>query len=432
MRDKLGVRLHLVHLDHMLRGAESQADARYVSRLARDLGIPATIEQQDVKGYSLLHHCSVEEAAREVRYSLFAQVAGEVGGNRVAVGHTKDDQVETILMHLVRGTGSTGLRGMQPVTTWRPPHHKAQLTVVRPILEISREEARTYCHLHRLAPRSDSSNLSLSYLRNKIRHQLLPSLRDYNINIDDTLLRTASIAADDTDFFKEQVSKIWENVVREQEEALVLDSKKFALLHPALQRHFLREVLKRLLGNLKDIEQRHINGLMNALSMPAGKSLSLPGGLVFFTSYDRYIIAPAARVPCPFPTLCKEWQLATLGETDIPGWQVKATITQNPTTECDNNWEANFDLALVGDQLTVRKRRPGDRFQPLGMNQPKKLQDFMVDAKIPRLWRDRIPLVCSPQHIIWVAGWRIDDRAKVKGDTETALHLKFDRSALEG
>lgn len=432
MQDGLGMRLHLVHLDHMLRGAESQADAQYVSSLARSMGIPATIEQQNVKEYSLLHHCSIEEAAREVRYNLFARVAEAVGGSKVAVGHTRDDQIETILMHLVRGTGSTGLRGMEPITTWMSHYNRAQLTVVRPVLEISREETKAFCYSHQLAPRSDSSNLSLSYLRNKVRHQLLPLLRDYNPNIEEALLRTANILTDDIDFFEEQVSITWGDVVREQGDALVLDSRKFVLLHPALQSRLLRHALERLLGSLKDIEQRHIEGLMNAVSMPAGKSLSLPGGLVFLADYDQCIISPADRVPCPLPPLSKEWQLAVPGETDIPGWRVKATITSSPAMWNDSNWGADLDFASTGNQLIVRKRRPGDRFQPLGMNQFKKLQDFMVDVKVPRFWRDRIPLVCSPQHVIWVVGWRIDERVKVKNNTENILHLKFEMSAIEG
>jgi tRNA(Ile)-lysidine synthase len=259
---------------------------------------------------------------------------------------------------------------------------------------------------------------------------LLPLLRDYNPDIDGALLRAANIVTNDIAFLEEQISRIWDDVVCEQGEALVLDTRKFALLHPALQRYLLREVMRRLLGSLKDIEWRHIDSLMNALSLPAGKSLSLPGGLVLSMGYGQCIVGPESLAPCPFSPLENEWQLRVPGETVIPGWRVDATIIPRQPVE-DNvpDMEADLDFSSVGSQLSVRGRRPGDRFQPLGMGQPKKLQDFMVDVKIPCSWRDRVPLVCSPGHIIWVVGWRIDDRVKVRNETETVLHLKFERSA---
>ena len=159
LRGELGIRLHIAHLDHQLRGAESEADARYVSDLARRLDIPATIEQRDVKAYQGQQHLSPEEAAREVRYTFLAQVAKSIGADRVAVGHTADDHIETILMHLIRGTGTTGLQGLQPSSPWQSS--KSGLTIIRPLLPVSRQETADYCSSHQLMPRIDASNLSL-------------------------------------------------------------------------------------------------------------------------------------------------------------------------------------------------------------------------------------------------------------------------------
>lgn len=287
LQEELGIRLHVAHLNHQLRGAEAEADAQYVSALAHRLGIPATIEQRDVKGYKAQQHISLEEAAREVRYTFLAQVAKSIDTNQVAVGHTIDDHIETILMHLIRGTGTRGLRGLQPSVTWQFSGNS--LTVIRPLLPVSREETAGYCHYHQLMPRIDVSNLSLSPLRNRIRHQLLPLLRSYNPRVVEALLRTARIAEDELAFLDREVSKIWDSIAQRQENIITLDKEGFLELPSALQRHLLRTSVEKLLG-LKDIETRHIEGIMAALTKPAGKRLSLPGGLIFSIEYDRYLL----------------------------------------------------------------------------------------------------------------------------------------------
>jgi len=233
--------------------------------------------------------------------------------------------------------------------------------------------------------------------------------------------------------------------------------------------------LEKLLGNVMDIEMRHIEEIMNALTKPAGKRLSLPGGLTFCVEYDQYLIGKDPAALSPLPTLEGEPQLKLPGKTTLPGWNIEATIidpskvkgkpegalapsettplpltgesvkglrpftnysSPSPLKErgikgvrlTDNLFTACFDRDKTGDKLVVRSRQPGDRFQPLGMSQPKKLNEFMIDAKIPHAWRQRIPLVCSPQHIIWVVGWRIDDRVKVTDATRQVLCLEFKRA----
>jgi len=426
LQEKLGVKLHIAHLDHQLRDADSAADAQYVSDLAQRLGIPATVEQRDVKVFKAQQHVSLEEAAREVRYAFLAQVAGSIGASRVAVGHTADDHIETILMHLIRGTGTRGLRGLEPSTRWPSP--PSRLTVIRPLLEVSRQQTADYCHHHRLAPRLDASNLSLSPLRNRIRHQLLPLLQSYNPRVAEALVRTARIAGDDFAYLDKEVARLWGEVTQKQEGAIALDKKCLLELPSALKRYLLRAAIEELLGNLKDIETRHIEEIIAALTKPAGKRISLPGGLVFSIEYDRYLLAPGPAALSPLPVLETEFPLKIPGETCLSGWRIEATIISSEAIQDDaGGYKAYLDLDKTGDKLTVRTRRPGDRFQPLGMSQPKKLGEFMIDSKIPQSWRQRIPLVCSPQHILWVVGWRIDDRVKVTASTKQVLHLEFKR-----
>ncbi len=461
LKEELGIRLHVAHLNHQLRGAESEADARYVSNLARRLGIPATIDQRDVKAHQKDKHLSLEEAAREVRYTFLAQVAEAIGASQTAAGHTMDDHIETILMHLVRGTGTRGLRGLQPRAEWQSSG--TSLTIIRPLLPVSREETAGYCHHHQLRPKIDASNLSLSPLRNRIRHQLLPLLKSYNPQVTEALLRTAEIAGDDLAVMDKEGSQLWAEITRRQENTIILDKKRLLELPSALKRHLLRMSIERLLGNVKDIEMRHIEEIMGALTKPAGKKLSLPGGLIFSVEYNSYLIGQDPAALSPFPTLEGELPLKLPGKTMLPGWGVEATIippeamkddagayiegslkglrpfktyvSPSPLKErgtkgvrlINNLFTAYFDRDKTGDKITVRSRKTGDRFQPLGMSQPKKLNEFMIDAKIPQAWRRRIPLVCSPHHILWVVGWRIDDRVKVTEDTKQVLRLKFER-----
>jgi len=463
LQRELRIGLHVAHLNHQLRGIESEADAKYVSDLSLQLGIPATIERRDVKDYQAKHHLSPEEAAREVRYSFLAEVAKSIGAERVAVGHTIDDHIETILMHLIRGTGTRGLKGLQPFSEWKSK--TGSIIIIRPLLETSHQETEDYCQSHKLKPRIDASNISLSPLRNRIRHQLLPLLKGYNPGIAQALLRTARIASNDIDFLDKEVAQLWDEVAQEQPNAIALDKKRFGSLPPTLKRYLLRAAAERLLGSAKDIEMRHIEEMMPALDKAAGKRLNLPGGLIFSIEYDRYLLTLDRTALSPLPRLEGEAQLKIPGETKLPGWHIETTVIKgkpegaNAPSETTtplplvkgkgtkrvprkiedfsgclkgmglikDNFTAYLDLDKTGNKLVVRSQRAGDRFQPLGLDQPKKVNEFMIDAKIPRTWRQRIPIVCSPEHIIWVVGWRIDERVKVSEDTKQVLCLKFER-----
>jgi tRNA(Ile)-lysidine synthase len=278
----------------------------------------------------------------------------------------------------------------------------------------------------------------------------------------------AEIAREDSALIEQQASILWDDVATKEDDAIYLNKKQVAELPVALQRHLLRAAVAWLAGDTRDIEAGHIESARGLLSKPVGKRLSLPHGLVCHTGYDELtitrldtVIAGADVVATeqhrppsqyPLPPLAGELPLELPGETIVPGWKVIATIVRQPrdkdryeprsygNSEKENRPEnlaqeplhratwADFDLQKTGTSLFVRHRRPGDRFQPLGMSTPKKLQDFMVDAKIPRSWRGRIPIVCSPEQIIWLAGWRIDDRVKTTQASKDILRLEFVRS----
>jgi len=329
-----------------------------------------------------------------------------------------------------------------------------------------------YCQEHQLAPRIDSSNLSLSFFRNRCRLELLPLLRKYNPNVDQALLRLAEIASDDTAFIEQQALQLWDEVAKGEDGVIYLDKKKTTVLPLALQRQLIRLALARILGNTRDIEANHIEAIRALLSKPVGKRISLPHDITCHGEYNEVIIASppfviasaAKQSHAPLPLLKGELPLNIPGETVLPGWRVIASISPvvagrssalsapchsegakrpknlsqgkfreahfssviaSAAKQSQSSLVAEFDLEPAGTELFVRQRQSGDSFQPLGMDMPKKLQRFMVDAKIPLSWRDHVPLVCSPRQILWVVGWRIGDRVKVTGTTREILRLEF-------
>jgi len=445
-RQKLDIRLHIAHLNHLLRGEESQNDALYVTSLANQFGIPITTEEANVSAYKKARGCSIEEASRKLRYNFLARVAGEVGANKVAIGHTKNDQVETILMHILRGSGVSGLVGIKPSAPMvyearitLPKIRKNHLMVVRPLLNVTREQTLAYCHEQQLKPRIDSSNFSVSFLRNRCRLELLPLLREYNPRIDQSLIRLSKIAEEETSFLEHQACILWSKVGRQNSDAIYLNKERFHILPLALQKQLLRLAIGKVLDYVKDIESIHIEKVINLQTKPVNKVVLLPHNVVCWNGYTELAIAVIAKKsPLSFPAYTRReivplppWSgtisLRVPGETSFSGWKIVAKLLprQYVSHKSDNAYIANLDMDRTGTKLLVRQRHRGDRFHPLGMSTSKKLQDFMVDAKIPSHWRKHIPIVCSPQQIVWVAGWRIDDRMKITENTKQILHLEF-------
>ena len=424
LKNKLGLDLHVAHLDHCLRGEESSADAEYLRMLAERLELRATLGQADIKAFLKSNKMTLEEAAREVRYSFLADVCKEVGASYVVTGHTQNDNVETILLHIVRGSGTRGLVGLRPLTPRIIGGGK--ITIARPMLDITKRETVDYCQQLGLEPRLDASNLELSPLRNKIRLKLLPLLAGYNSNIAASLLRLSASAGDELEYLDGQVAELWKKVAKMEGHVITLDKKALKGVHPALLCHLLRCCLERLVGSLKDIESRHIEDMQSLLEKPPGRRIDLPYGLVFMVGYDSYWLGKEGDLPSPFPPLDGEYLLTIPRITELPGWWVDARIV--PAFDSDDNpLVAYMDVDAVDKNLSVRTWKRGDRFQPLGMGCEKKLGGFMIGARIPRLWRHNIPVVVSSRGIVWLVGYRLDERVKVTSKTKTVVRLEFKR-----
>ncbi len=453
LRQQHGLALHAAHLNHDFRGEEAEEDARFAAALAASLGVPATVEQRDVTEVQRQHRISsFEHAARELRYSFLAQVAEETRAAGVAVGHTSDDLAETVLMHILRGSGIQGLRGMSECSSWPFPGNNGDLRLFRPLLKVTRADTEDYCRALGHPYREDTGNLLYRFTRNRVRRHLMPLLRsEYNPQVRESLVRLSRTAALESDYLAAEIQRVWPQVADEKEDAVVFDRRALAALHPALQKLLFRKGYAGLTGDARRLGEGHLTAMAElAQSSKAGRSLDLPNGLRFQRSYDSLRLSWFPDATCPFPELRGEyslplpaeareavhragpwrvalrWETSFLPNVDVPGG--------NPGTGAaagQASWSACFDPNALEPPLEVRARRPGDRIQPLGMSGEKKLQDLFSDARIPREWRDRAPLLVSRRGIAWVVGYRIAEWAKVKanGGAPGALRVKFEAGA---
>ena len=405
-----GLRFHVAHLDHGLRGSESEEDAQFVVNTCLELGLDFTIEKTDVREYRKTHRLSLEDAARQLRYSFLARVARENKARAIAMGHTSDDQVETVLMNIIRGTGLTGLRGIQEFSDREVDGF--EISIIRPILQLPKSETEGYCDQLGLEPRYDSSNGSFDLLRNRLRHDILPALDNINPSVREAILRLVESAGRDLRYLEHVVDKVWDEVVEEYPNRIDIDRSGFAKLDVSIGAHLLRRAVNVARHTLSDLTLLHVDQMLEFLKGPAGRALPLPDGLTLSVGYRTATIGKIGLDICKFPALVGEHVLKVPGETRIGQWFVKISKSSDGYTNTIDGMNVEISAHAANQGLRLRTRLDGDRFQPLGMKGSKKLQDFMTDGKIDRWCRDRIPLVIGDCGIVWVVGSRIAEWAK--------------------
>lgn len=437
LRPRFSLRLTVAHLNHQLRGPDAEADAAFACQIAEQWRLPFRLESRDVAGLAAARQQSIEEAARQARYTFLEQTARQVEATKIAVGHNANDQVETLLMHLLRGSGLTGLQGMRPIAPL-PGAADPPPALIRPLLDTWREEIEAYCRQHNLAPRRDASNRDTAYFRNRLRHELIPYLQSYNPNIEPTLHRTANIVAADLEILEQQLARHWPHIARrETPQAIEIDLERWHQLPLALKRAALRRAIHKLEAALHNLTFDHIETAIDRLAQgQVGTKISLPQNLVIRLGYDTFTLA-AADAPPPRPDQPYITQTVPVnlpGPTPLPAapWQLRAAFLSRvdpATLKQADRWEAYLDADIAGEALLLRPRRKGDIFYPLGLSgHSKKVQTFMIDEKIPAAWRDQIPLLLSGERVLWICGYRLDERAKIRPATTRILYLKFERT----
>jgi tRNA(Ile)-lysidine synthase len=439
-QEDLGIELHVAHLNHMIRGTDADEDAAFVADRAAGWHIPCTVEACDVPAIAEEHKLALEEAARRARYAFLYGVARTVGATRVAVAHNADDQSETVLMHWLRGAGLAGLRGMVPAVRmaelrlFERPEEANDLWLIRPLLEVPRADVERYCQEHDLEPRFDRSNLDTTLYRNKLRHELLPYLeREYKPRFREILRRSAQVARDDYDLLCELRDRAWQETVQEAcAEAVILERGAWRALHPSLQRATVRHAVRHLRWNLRDVNFVHVEAAVQvAREGDVGAQATLSRNVVLTVGYDTIVIADAAfSPPVDWPALdVDRLSLSVPGMTPLPGGgfvQIGLVSPERMPADWARNtdrWRAFLDADVVGTAVCLRRRQDADRFCPLGLGGRHKLvSELLVNEKVPAQWRDQVPLlVRGDGEIMWVCGWRVDERARVTEDTAQVM-----------
>ncbi|MCE5287239.1 MAG: tRNA lysidine(34) synthetase TilS [Pelosinus sp.] len=402
------------HVDHMFRGVESAEDARFVADFCRQLKLSCYQTAIDVPHYSKESGLSAEEAAREVRYGYLRSVAKKLGGALIATGHHRDDQAETVLMHLLRGSGSEGLGGMKARNS----------DIIRPFLVVSRSEIEEYCAKNKWQPRLDSTNLATEYLRNDLRLKLLPLLkREYNQAISEALCRSAEIIGAEHALIRELAESSFRQFVLEESGQLVIETAALSRLHIALQRELFRQIIQKKLGHLKGITFAHVEKLIKlSLSGETGSIIELPGRCIVRKEYGRVFVAIAGRkiaraIQPPGVTLIVP------GITRLPNGSFVKAVLSDVRPESSDAKTAVFDWAALAKPIIVRTRLAGDRFQPLGLAGTKKIKDFFIDAKVTREVRAETLIFADAQEIIWLGGFRQAEHGKTTNATQHFLQI---------
>ena len=420
---ELGIEPAVAHFDHMLRSREEAGgDEAAVRGLARALGLTVAVGSGDVRARAGRRRESIEAAARHLRFDFLRREARRVKAGVVVLGHTMDDRAETVLMHLLRGSGLDGLVGLRPRSSW--PFGRGP-ALARPLLEVSHAETLRYCRGAGVTPQEDPTNLLLDATRNRIRHELLPTLRRFNPRLEEALCRLGQAAADTVDYLDDAADAEWRSLAALSSESVTFGRQPFSSLAPALRARLLRRAVRRLAGPTADVEAVHIVAVEEALAKRRS-SVSLPHGLTASVSGREVRIDSTPRAPS---LTIAETPLVVPGRTELPGWIAVAEIVRPPPSEPRprTRFEAWLDADAIGPVVVVRSRRRGDRLRPLGLGGEKKLQDILVDAKVPLEERDSVPVVCAAWGVAWVVGQRMDERAALREGSRCALRLRFRR-----
>lgn len=411
------LRLDLVvcHLDHGIRG-DSGRDAEFVRDLAARSGRPFLFARLDVPSLARRKRLSLEMAARELRYAELRRMAAEHGLVRVALGHHRDDQVETILLRLIRGTGIEGLAGMQPL--------RDDGIFVRPLLETSRAAIMAYAAQHGLAWVEDHTNADEGILRNRVRHSLLPELRaSYNPGIDRSLLGLAALAGEARAYLEEDLIECWPRLnARAIKGGMLFARAGLASMPPALGRLALRRLLAMAGGDPGRLSLAATLRLWEFAAKGGGRRLAVPGGFdlarrgedLYLGRLDSVPATEPVELPVPGSAAMADGRSVSVEwwSGNLPAW---ADVTRN---------EAFVDGDVAVQPLVLRSRRPGDVFVPLGLGGRKKIKDVLIDAGIPREERAAVPLVLDAAgRIVWVAGIRLDERFRLTDGTRRVLHF---------
>jgi len=426
------LKLEVLHLDHQLRGEESRGDAGFVREMAGELGLAAVVRAVDVRGLSRESGENVEQAGRRARREFFLGMLRDGRLDRVALGHTRSDQAETVLFRFLRGSGTAGLAGIRPVT---------REGLVRPLLEIDRSEVLDYLRERGIPWREDSSNLDRSFARNRIRHELLPALaRDWNPALRESLARTAALAQDEEAYWLEAVGALAGTHLRVEGRAVCVQTGPLLALPRALARRLIRRAIETARGDLRQIDFPHVEQVLGlAWGKKAHDRMQIPG-LEVFRSYDWLRLRPSGhgreedqdyqfvvsvpgeyRIPGSPKTI--ELELVELPVAGNGPDKLKLIPRQGPDSGYTRG-ESELDWSRISGVLQLRNWRPGDRYRPAGRAGQSMMKRLFQQARIPLWARRGWPMITCGEKIVWSAQFGPAAECAATSNSRTRLRVR--------
>jgi len=414
LKEELNLKLHAAYVDHGLRPDETPHEIEFCRKLCQEMSLPFIARTIDVRTYAKEKGMNMQEAARELRYRVFDELFHEIKADRIALGHTADDQMETFFMRFFRGSGPGGLSGIPPV----------RAKIIRPLIEVERQDIEEFLKVQEVHYVIDSSNLKEDYFRNRLRLSLIQEFKKINPRMAQTISRTMDILREEERYFDIVVTKALMKLISRKTDLRI---ELFLTPMESMDKVILRRVLRRAIDETKGLRGMgfvHIEDIMGMIKEgKPGERLSLPKGLRVIRNYATLVIT--SEIPYRMETVA----------LNVPGQAVmrdikavlNASLEEHVDVYGDGKSLAVFDADKTGTTLTVRPREKGDFFCPIGFGKRKKLQDFFVDEKVPRDERDSIPLILSGNDIVWIAGFRGDERFRVTEETKRFLKLEFKR-----
>jgi tRNA(Ile)-lysidine synthase len=425
------LKLGVAHLNHCLRRNDSENDAEFVESLAATLDLPCYVQKRDILRYQRENRLSLEEAARRVRYEFLDHIANAYQYNKIALGHHADDNAELVLMNLFRGTGTLGLSGIPP---------KRDEKIIRPMIRLTRTDIVEFLDQNRLKCVFDRTNADTRHLRNRVRHDLIPVLKEsYNPNISDTLNRLSSIVRSEEEWIEDVVHPFFEKaVLSSQQHQIELSVPVLNRYHKALQRRVIRLALLKTKGNLRHIGFANIDSVIDLLmkKSPFGK-IDLPADIRIRRDQDTIHIFRSKRLALADhrdgdkeDAFSFEYQIEKFEPVFVK--EIRAYIRFSemgienmPDYRCTGQNANFFDKDALNLPMVLRNFRSGDAFRPLGVKGTQKLKKFFIDKKVPRKERVKCPILLSGGKIIWVVGHRIDESVKVTPATKNVLKVEL-------
>jgi tRNA(Ile)-lysidine synthase len=433
---KAGYRIIVAHFNHKLR-PDSDTDANIVEQTAARLNLASVIQSGDVRAYADSGKLSIEEAARILRYRFLMEQARQFHAQAVAVGHTADDQVETVLMHFIRGAGLPGLKGMNYRTIIQM--FDSEIPIVRPLLDAWREETVVYCATNGFRPRHDPSNASLDFFRNRLRHLLIPTLETYNPRFREALWRTSRSLAGDYEVLSSLLDDVWkECVLQEHTDFIAFEVSALKKQSVGIQRNLVRRAMEHLHADQTDISYATLERASNFIASESRFRMDLQKGLHLLREGPLiYVVAGEATLPI------ERWPQMPDGSVTLPlilpgstalsgGWKLTGerwnipSLAMEQARASDDPFQVWLDAGEITGPVELRVRQDGDRFEPLGMDgHEMKLSDFFINVKLPQRARDRWPLLCMGEKVIWVPGYRPAHSFRLRESTRQVLYFSM-------